>query len=418
MSDYEDDFEDYVEDFDAEPSPEKVAPAKPLLAAASNSSSKPAKQTKNPSPSSVRTSDVPIAVAADYSAAGKASESTAELPAKKSERKSSKSVTSEQPIQTSREAPKSTIKKTAKFSPMDLSMINTSASDPRAKRLAKLHSSRVLEMQEVKFTMLNLAPSSRLDLYHRILRAANPPIKQNGIPDREELMRDAETTTEDVKMEDKAVQFSYSDDTDLLAAIEHVNQRKQGHKPSLGTNLSSTKSRSSESSTSSGSSNRLSLFSQRASLLFEKLLNERTSSLATNKIKRDNAIDVAVFSKDDDWIELGKNGVSGANELIRTRRCLTLKFNPNHPSMLLTVHPYDESKDDDLKPYKGQRAYLNIFLSDIDFDKFSVGLICIWDINSPSTPTWVLECAGIPTAGAFSATQSFIVVAGTKEGVV
>jgi hypothetical protein len=358
MSDYEDDFEDYVEDFDAEPSPEKVAPAKPAPAAAATASSKPAKQSKNPPPSSAPSPAV--AVVSDYSAAGKSTETTVEFPAKKSERKSSKSVSgscdppSEQEIQASREAPKPAIKKTTKFSPMDLSMINTSTSDPRAKRLAKLHSSRVLEMQEVKFTMLNLAPSSRLDLYHRMLRAANPPIKQNGVPDREELMRDAETNTEYVKMADKAVQFSYGDDTDLLTAIEQVNLRKQGRKPSLGTNFLGANSRSSsEPSMSSGSSNRLSLFSQRASLLCEKLLNERTSSIPANKIKRASAIDATVFSKDDDWIELGKSGVSSANELIRTRRCLTMKFNPNHPSMLLTVYPYDENNDDDLKPYKG-----------------------------------------------------------------
>jgi len=412
MSDYEDDFEDYAEDFEAEPSPEKVAPAKPM-ASATAAPTKPAKQAKNPQ---IATAP-PVATSSESSAPEKSEGVIPEYSSKKSDRKSSKSTPelSETPVQTAGTT-KSAPKKSTKFAPMDLSMISLSESDPRAKRLAKLHASRVLEMQEVKHTMLNLAPSTRLDLYYRMLRAAHPPIKQIGVPDREEVMRDAETTTDDIKMTDKAVQFSYGDDTDLLAAIELVRMRKLGKVLSPDRISRAGTSSAKEISASAGSSNRLTLFTQRASLLCEKLLNERGNSSTRS---RKPVSEASIFSKDDPgWVQLGKGGVSGANEFIRTRSCLSLRFNPSHPNMLITVHPYDDKYDEDLKPYKGTlftyQQTIPVKLSTLCIS----GLLCIWDVNAASVPTWVLECAGNPTVGAFSATQSYIIVAGTSEGVV
>ena len=77
-------------------------------------------------------------------------------------------------------------------------------------------------------------------------------------------------------------------------------------------------------------------------------------------------------------------------------RCV--KFNQSSSNTLITVHPADEALEDDLRPYKG--------------------LLCIWNTASPSAPDWILECSGTPTSASFSSTQSFIVAAGTAEGVI
>jgi hypothetical protein len=48
--------------------------------------------------------------------------------------------------------------------------------DPRARRLAKLLASGVLDLQEEKVTQLSIAPSTSYDQYHRMLRAQVRPL--------------------------------------------------------------------------------------------------------------------------------------------------------------------------------------------------------------------------------------------------
>jgi hypothetical protein len=58
----------------------------------------------------------------------------------------------------------------------DLSM----SLDPRARRLGKLLSSGVLDLQEEKISQLNIISSSAYDQYHRVLRSQTPLMKQSG----------------------------------------------------------------------------------------------------------------------------------------------------------------------------------------------------------------------------------------------
>jgi hypothetical protein len=58
----------------------------------------------------------------------------------------------------------------------DLSM----SLDPRARRLGKVLSSGVMDLQEEKFGSLNIAPTSVYDQYHRLLRSNTATVKQTG----------------------------------------------------------------------------------------------------------------------------------------------------------------------------------------------------------------------------------------------
>ena len=97
--------------------------------------------------------------------------------------------------------------------------------DPRARRLAKLLASGVLDLQEEKVTQLNITSSTAYDQYHRMLRAQIPIIKQAGHSSTEET-RDVEVNTDEVMKKDREIQFTNGDDTKLLNLITAVEERR------------------------------------------------------------------------------------------------------------------------------------------------------------------------------------------------
>ena len=97
--------------------------------------------------------------------------------------------------------------------------------DSRGKRLSKIFASGVLDMQEEKFSQLNINPTTPYELYLRQLRSNNSSIKQIGVPN-ENNTRTIEVNTDDIVTADKEVQFSYGDDTLLFNIMRVVNERK------------------------------------------------------------------------------------------------------------------------------------------------------------------------------------------------
>lgn len=85
-------------------------------------------------------------------------------------------------------------------------------------------------------------------------------------------------------------------------------------------------------------------------------------------------------------------------EYVRTRPVSFIQFSSLQPNVLITGHPppEDERAEEDLKP--------------------NSALYCVWDVTSPASPIRLLSSPGFPTAAAFSAGQSFLVLAGTLEG--
>ena len=64
-----------------------------------------------------------------------------------------------------------------------------------------------------------------------------------------------------------------------------------------------------------------------------------------------------MFSKAHEWITLGGDKASGANELLSTRAARSVRFSGLDPSLLVTAYPYPPPQDDpdmdlDLKPFK------------------------------------------------------------------
>ena len=68
---------------------------------------------------------------------------------------------------------------------LDYSTLSKSL-DPRARRLARLLASKVLDLHEEKVSQLHIMPSTPYDQYHRVLRGSNPVLKQTGITTGEE----------------------------------------------------------------------------------------------------------------------------------------------------------------------------------------------------------------------------------------
>ena len=124
-----------------------------------------------------------------------------------------------------------------KFSSGTTMSINQSLQgmDSRGKRLSKIFASGVLDMQEEKFSQLNINPTTPYELYLRKLRSNNSSIKQIGVPN-ESNTRTIEINTDDIVTADKEVQFSYGDDTLLFNVMRVINERK--HKNNHGNNLS------------------------------------------------------------------------------------------------------------------------------------------------------------------------------------
>ncbi len=313
---------------------------------------------------------------------------------------------------------------------------NMKAADPRlAKRLEKLKASGILDMQEESKVILNIMPSSPYDHYHLALRSADPSIKQSGAPNDDDT-REMETNTDEITTSNKEMQFCYGDDTDLLNVMKAITLRKQDkfNDKNLGntlfevlhevqlesgiinsnpntSNVIQRKNRGGERDKYGNQDHtQLGPFLQQSSRVCETILDEQNARTRDRQGNRDDTMgangDRSLFdssgSRRMQWLAVGGDEGNGANELIRQRRCVAIRFSPLQPGTFVTVHPPPSIEEDvnqeDLKPHKG--------------------LLCIWDVSQPDYPTWVLECSGSPVCAVFSASQSFLLVAGTSEGVV
>lgn len=296
-----------------------------------------------------------------------------------------------------------------KFSSSNTSSVSQSLSglDPRGRRISRLHDSNVLDMQEDKFTQINIIPISKYDVYARSLRVQNPALKQVGVPN-DESSREMGTGTDVIETSDKGIQFSYGDDTALLNIMNVIKDRKQfkGKSNTQSILEEANVSNSSSSTNSSENSNshliKLYTFLEQSSQLVEAILEEeRVSLLDKSHASKDDKTSIkSVFATDSDWQQLGRAAGNGANEMIRSRKVSSIKFSLLQPYMLMSTHPSPTGNEDP---------------DDLRLNK---GLYCIWNMIASASPSFLLESSGEPTCCCFSDTQANIVVAGTAVGSI
>lgn len=218
--------------------------------------------------------------------------------------------------------------------------------DPRSVRVNKILDSGVMDLQVEKFTQLNIAPTTKYDLYHHELRSLPPTIKQIGVPvDLEQ--REMETNTEEITMVDSGMQFSYGDDTALYMAIENIK-----NKDGKNTSKASLEKRDIAAS-STGDATKLTSFLQRTSYLFDTLLNERNNKEDEGKRDTDDNNRYALFDREVEWLRLGLGKADGSNELLKTRGTVSARFSELQPHIVVTAHPFPEgdAAEEDLRPY-------------------------------------------------------------------
>lgn len=275
-------------------------------------------------------------------------------------------------------------RRTKKFAAMDIKDEGF-ATGPREARLRMIRSSGVLDMRTDTFVNFNMAPSTKFDTYHRILRA-NPPIVSQRMCATVLEKRDIEVSTDPIDMVDKEMQFTFDDETDMYNIIRCIRERRgkasggslleaagivsARNRPAVPLALrdgSDPKTEDGHAQTLSdggaldnGSINSLSLFLQRASHVMESLLVESdlrnrsktTSSARRSKSVRPAGIDGPPLFDDSEWVALGQGGTSGYLEYIRNRPTLCIKFSELQPNLLLTGHPALEiESDDEIKPF-------------------------------------------------------------------
>jgi len=281
--------------------------------------------------------------------------------------------------------------------------------DPRFFRVQKIRDSNVMDLAIDKSTQLNILPRTKYEMYQSILRQLpEPPIKQMGVPISLEK-RDMEINTDEITMVDKEMQFCYGDDTALFNTINDI-RRKNDHTGNhrVATNyvesVTSFDGDSFESNVRGAA--KLTAFLNYSTHLFESSLpvasgSEEKSSERSSSSSASKGNIFTVFAPDSNWITLGGDKANGANELINTRKAVSLRFSSLNSNLIVAAYQYPPPEDDpeldvDLKPFKG--------------------LYCIWDLSNPGGPSFILEAAGQPTCCCFSGSQHHIVIAGTKEG--
>jgi hypothetical protein len=274
--------------------------------------------------------------------------------------------------------------------------------DPRAKRIKALYDNNILDMREESVSVLNILPSTSYEHYHRNLRSQDPTIKQMGTPNDEES-RTVDTNTDEIVMIDKEMQFTYGDDTVMLNVMRAIDERRKNGV--MSESLFDTVDRISGPGGIHGIQNvandasttqRLGTFLQKASLVCDRLLQEKKQRSEEYKADKGDT-DKGIFNSDRPWISLGTDLTNGSIELIRARNCVSMCFSPLQPSLLITSHPSVDDEED-LKP--------------------SRGLYCLWDVSSPEAPYFIMESSGVPTCACFSGSQTYIILAGTEEGAL
>jgi hypothetical protein len=278
-----------------------------------------------------------------------------------------------------------------------------------------------------------------------------------GVP-FDSTKRDIDTMTEELVMVDKEMQFVYGDDTTLINAMNRVAFRKMAKQLNLTTGSKTADEElwsepltqpKAQLQTSEGVSagtggvgeggevvneNRLNLFLQSAGQLFEDILNEESvlNEQKTNHLRGSSGPPKSFFVPSANWVSLGGDASEGANELVRGRTVSALCFSSLQPHLLLTAHPYNETDEADLRPYKVTLPFLfpascpsllalllplRPLPSPLSLCR-GQGIYCIWSLSAPGAPAVVLEGSGQPSCCSFSSTQTNILTAGTSEGTI
>eukprot|EP01041_Mallomonas_annulata_P007201 gene7201-14683_t len=339
--------------------------------------------------------------------------------------KSSKNTSSTNDTSSSSSTSQATSKRGKKYASVNLSTAGDVSADPRAKRLFKLRKLNIFDLHEEKFVnQLNIPPGTQHDMYLRLIRSNNPPIKQIGIPLGDNT-RETEMQTDDIVMVDKEMQFCYGDDTALWNIMRVAKSRIEEDKKSTSRSTSSRRSmtlleeafqhnkiysnNNSNSNTNkientdqnNSSSVHLSSFLEKSSQLCISLLEEH--KLRRDEIKNKNKNDTSnksqsqIFATEHSWEFLADD--LEANICITSRKTVALRYSTIQSQILMTAHAYPlDAQNEDLKPY--------------------TGLYCIWDTILTTKPSWILSGLGQPTSCCMSGTQTYVALAGTEEGVI
>jgi hypothetical protein len=250
-----------------------------------------------------------------------------------------------------------------------------------------------------KSTQLNILPRTKYELYQSILRLPEPPIKQMGVPISMEK-RDMEINTDEIIMVDKEMQFSYGDDTALFNTINEI-RRKKDHTSIGSDNSQRVATNYMENATSFDSDSfesnvrgaaKLTAFLNCSAYLFESSLpaasggeeksNERSSSSSSSS--KGNAF--SVFAPDSSWITLGGDKANGANELISTRRAVSLRFSGMNSNLIVAAYKFPPPEEDpeldmDLKPFKV--FIVNIITVMIELTEYFSGFVLHLGLEQP-----------------------------------
>jgi hypothetical protein len=167
--------------------------------------------------------------------------------------------------------------------------IGSFGSGAKARRLATLQQSGVMDMQIEKFTNFSIPAGSAMDRYRRLLTKPNPTIRQFGVPAEDES-RSVEVATDDLSPSDKGVQACYGDDTEYLDVVKRIadkqlaqnrglrHDRSDADHVNAGAGSSNANMESSGSGSGGGGeysdTNSLVSFLQRASQVCERLIDE------------------------------------------------------------------------------------------------------------------------------------------------
>ena len=356
MGDYDDDFEDYDDDF------EPVTPVK-------HSNAKASSKDVN-----VKTSKISQAKEVPSNVEAAKSKHVNETTHKSS---SNAKVTKETSI----------VSPSAKYSGKFFSSISLGDSigmNSHLRRLAAIHNSKVLDLQEERFNQLNILPTTVVDLYYRQLKgsatlvsktsvtesetstASSTMIRQIGICTREET-RDVEVNTEDIDVADKEMQFSYgNDDTYFLNILRSIQSKGKQNGPSKSGSSSKAVEKASiavgDASKYSGIS-KLSTFLHKSSLLCELVLEEnRVKAEEHSKLKHSKSfgndldnLGKSVLDHNSSWVKMGEQERNGSLELIAFRKVNSVKFSELQPNLVLTSHPYptdEKVASNELRPFK------------------------------------------------------------------
>jgi hypothetical protein len=252
------------------------------------------------------------------------------------------------------------------YDKMSISLAGAFA-DPRAARVQRILQSNVMELQSEKFKQFQIAPTTAYDLYMNNIRSANSNIKQASVPTDAEK-RHMESNTDDIVMHDKSVQFTFTDDTALLATMDALSRKKRdaqrqkrgeskhldedeqstnatSHSVSIGTSTSDFTADTTD-VFASVAGTKLSAFLRRSANIFDALLKDEGEGKSSEGSNQSSGAD----SK---WVSLGA-GAGKESSVIGRRKTVMVRFSEVQSNLMVSAHPYPtgSNAEGDQYPYK------------------------------------------------------------------